>query len=75
MLARATYLAWRLALGRLAERLAGVLSDFDVTGPEAPEAPWKARRPPRHRRCRRQTAPRVEATGRQASSARVTNQT
>lgn len=45
MLARATYLAWRLALGRLAERLAGVLSDFDVTGPEAPEAPWKARRP------------------------------
>ncbi|MBS1164162.1 MAG: hypothetical protein H6R00_187 [Proteobacteria bacterium] len=45
MLARATYLAWWLSLCRLAERLSRSLSDFDVTGPEAPEAPWKAHRP------------------------------
>ncbi len=45
MQARAIYLAWRLALSRLANRLGGALSDFDVTGPEAPDAPWKARRP------------------------------
>lgn len=45
MHARATYLAWRLALCRLADRLCGALADFDVTAPEAPEAPWKAHRP------------------------------
>ncbi|SCM73407.1 hypothetical protein KL86PLE_110055 [uncultured Pleomorphomonas sp.] len=45
MHARAVYLAWRLGLCRLAEALAGRLADFDVVGPEAPEAPWKVRRP------------------------------
>lgn len=45
MHARAIYLAWRMALTRLADRLGRSLSDFDVTGPEAPDAPWKARRP------------------------------
>jgi hypothetical protein len=45
MHARAVYLAWRLALCRLQARLAGSLADFDVTGPEAPAAPWLLKRP------------------------------
>jgi hypothetical protein len=45
MHARAVYLAWRLALTRLATQLKGVLTDFDVTPPQAPEAPWKVSRP------------------------------
>lgn len=45
MHARALYLAWRLALCRLADALAGRLEFFDVTPPSAPEMPWKAKRP------------------------------
>lgn len=45
MHARAVYLAWRLALTRLQAALAGQLADFDVTGPEAPADPWKAKAP------------------------------
>lgn len=40
-LARRQYEAWRAALVRLVERLAGRLAAFAVTGPSAPARPWE----------------------------------
>jgi hypothetical protein len=42
--ARAEYLVWRLALGLLAEALAGELDRFAVIEPGAPLAPWLGER-------------------------------